>query len=120
MKLVRRALLGGAMALGLALGGTPANAVPTLGLGLLIDGSGSISTPEFTLQRDAYVAALNAIVPTDGSVAIVVIQFGDNLAQVEQPLLTIASAANLATVVGNIGAMVQILPLLVISAPWCR
>ena len=47
----------------------------TLALSLALDGSGSISSHDWTLQLEAYADAIKSVVPTDGSVAINVIQF---------------------------------------------
>lgn len=54
----------------------------TLELGLVIDGSGSISPAEFTLQKTGYVNALNAVLPIDGSVAVGVWQFSTGVSPV--------------------------------------
>ena len=40
-----------------------------IGLGLIIDGSGSISAANFAIQKSGYIAALNNVLPADGSVA---------------------------------------------------
>jgi hypothetical protein len=59
----------------LLMGATPALATPTIGLELLIDDSGSISPANFAAQRTAYVNNLTLLLPTDGSVAVGVIEF---------------------------------------------
>lgn len=57
------------------------HADPLVELGLAIDVSGSISTANFNLQKNAYINVLNnpSIVPRDGSVAIGVIAFDDTI-----------------------------------------
>lgn len=57
-----------------------AQALP-IGLGLGIDGSGSISAGDFTLQKQGYINALSSLLPTDGSVAVGVWQFSSNVQQ---------------------------------------
>src|SRR6185437_1491620 len=57
---------------------SPASAAPILGLSLLIDGSGSISSGDFALQRTGYINSLTALLPTDGSVALEVLQFSSS------------------------------------------
>lgn len=79
----KKIALAGATAVALAFGATSASAVPTTALWLAMDGSGSISTPDFTTQISGYVAALNnffAATPTAyGQVAIGGNIFGANL-----------------------------------------
>ena len=55
---------------GLLAGASGAARAVTIELMLAIDASGSISDSQFALQRDAYVDRLNALVPTDGTVAL--------------------------------------------------
>lgn len=98
-----RALL---VAVPLVVGFGSAKAVP-LGLALVIDGSGSISAGEFTLQKNGYVNALNALLPTDGSVAVGVWQFSTTVHQ-EFALSVINSAGDLAALTGAIAAMTQL------------
>jgi hypothetical protein len=62
-------------------------------LALVLDASGSINSTEWTLQTDAYRDAINAVVPTDGSVAISVIRFADT-ASVVRTMTTISSVAD--------------------------
>lgn len=75
-----------------------------LELALVIDGSGSISNADYDLQKNAYVAALNANIPTDGSVAVGVWQFGGNVQSVFT-MTTISSAANLTALTTAISNM---------------
>ena len=78
----------------------------TLELGLGIDGSGSISSSDFDLQKDAYVSVLNSLLPTDGSVAVEVILFSFGQTVV-YPLTIIDSAADKTALLTAIGGMVQ-------------
>ncbi len=57
---------------------TNAKALP-IALALGIDGSGSISSGDYELQRDAYVNTLTSLLPDDGSVAVGVWQFSSNV-----------------------------------------
>lgn len=75
-------------------------------LGLAIDGSGSISAANFALQRNGYAAALAAEVPTDGSVAIGVWQFGSAVSQVFATTI-ISSVADLNNLIAAINGMTQ-------------
>src|SRR6266568_4893292 len=72
-----RKVLTGAAIIGSLVMSTPSHAAPTLALGLGIDVSGSISAGDFILQRDAYATELNALLPTDGSIAVEVYSFDD-------------------------------------------
>lgn len=71
-------LLAGAV---MATAPTPARAEPVTELGLAIDVSGSIRNANFLLQKSAYINVLNnpSILPLDGSVAIGVIAFDDDI-----------------------------------------
>jgi hypothetical protein len=53
----------------------------TVALSLVMDVSGSISDANFELQQDGYIAAINSIVPTNSTVYLNVIQFGQNNVQ---------------------------------------
>jgi hypothetical protein len=90
--------------------GVPAGCTPfgsdTLELMLLVDGSGSISPADFTLQVTGYKNALTALLPTDGSVAVGVLQF-DNAIITEHPLTVIDSGAKKTALTDDIMAMVQ-------------
>lgn len=81
MSTLRRfALWFASAATGLLLTVGQAQALP-IGLGLGIDGSGSISAGDFSLQQQGYINALNSLLPTDGSVAVGVWQFSSNVQQ---------------------------------------
>src|SRR5690606_17748585 len=62
-------------------------------LALVLDASGSISSANWNLQRNAYANALGSILPTDGSVAVSVIRFAED-ATVVRDLTTISSTAD--------------------------
>lgn len=104
-KLVRTACLSAVAAIGLS--ATSANAA-TVELGLAIDGSGSISAANFALQKNAYIAALSDItlLPGDGSVAIGIVQFSNNV----QTVFTMAEItnANRAALIAALTGMTQI------------
>ena len=70
-----------------------ASAAP-IELALVLDASGSISSANWTLQTAAYANALATVLPTDGSVAVSVIRFGET-ASVVRGLTTIDSAGAL-------------------------
>lgn len=73
---------------------------------LVIDGSGSISASNFNLQMDGYENAINAVVPTDGSVAIAGVMFGQNVVTF-LPLTTI-TGANKATIAALFGSQARV------------
>lgn len=89
---------------------------------LLVDGTGSISDANFTLQKEGYAYAINdsSVVPQDGSVSICVIMFGywkpetatpakenDYPSKVEVNLTTITSKTVADSVSAQIMAMTQ-------------
>ena len=81
---------------------------PSTDLALVMDGSGSISSSDFNLQREGYALAIEdpGIVPTDGSVAVTVVQFADGFGSVDVPFTVIdseATAANVAAQIRSIG-----------------
>ena len=104
----KKIALAGATAAALAFGATSASAVPTTGLWLAMDGSGSISAPDFTVQITGYVAALNGFfagTPSAyGQVAIGGNIFGANL-NTFFAMDTIDNAADLAALTGAISAL---------------
>jgi hypothetical protein len=104
---LRTAVAAAAIAAAAAFGGAAAPANATTALAIVIDGSGSISAADFATQKTAYVNALNALLPLDGSNAIEVIQFASNV-QVEFPIQIINNAGDLAALTGAISAMTQI------------
>jgi hypothetical protein len=80
----------------------------TVELALLIDGSGSISSSNFLLQRNAYANVLNdaTILPQDGTIAIGVWQFGTTVQQVFA--MTEINAGNIGALIAAINGMTQL------------
>ena len=87
----------------LVLGAQIAKAAP-IGIFLSIDSSGSIGSTNFALQRDAYASVLNALIPTDGSVAIGVNEFSTNITSVFD--FAVIDGANKGTLISSIMGMV--------------
>ncbi|HHH35936.1 MAG TPA: DUF1194 domain-containing protein [Gammaproteobacteria bacterium] len=86
------------------------NAIPVkVALGLSIDGSRSIRTTDFDLQRQAYLNVLadSSVLPSNGSVVIYVNQFSGAAATVA-PARRISSEADRAALLSDISAMSQI------------
>lgn len=100
--MLRSALFSGVVALGLT-AAAPTYAIG-IELGLAIDGSGSISGSDFTLQKNAYISVLQdaSLVPRDGSIAIGVAQFSSS-AQLEfaTTVITDATIGSLVTALTN-------------------
>lgn len=92
LKSLKSRLAAVAIAVPLMCSAGAANAV-AIELALVLDASGSINATEWTLQTDAYRDAINAAVPTDGSVAISVIRFAET-ATVVRAMTTISSAGD--------------------------
>jgi hypothetical protein len=76
-----------------------------IGLSLLIDQSGSITPTNYALQKSGYINALSALLPTDGSVALEVKQFGSTVQSVFA--LQTITAATKVTLLANLNAMFQ-------------
>lgn len=74
----------------------------------IVDGSGSISSTDWALQRNGIVAALQdpLIVPRDGSVAVAVIQFASGT-RVEFPYRLIDSEADAQAAINEVQTMIQ-------------
>ena len=95
MPKMKKTLLGLIMAIGMGLPQAgQAMPVETI-LWLAIDESGSIGQTDFDAQMDGYVSALNAIIPTDGTVAIGAATFDSNINAPTFSLIQISSAADL-------------------------
>jgi hypothetical protein len=103
---MKKLLASVAIVLGIAGFTTQSEAAP-IGLGLVIDGSGSISAGNFATQKAGYIAALNNLLPTNGSIAVGVYQFASS-AQTEFAFQVINNAADLLNLTTAIGAMVQL------------
>ncbi|WP_341209852.1 DUF1194 domain-containing protein [uncultured Sphingomonas sp.] len=76
-------------------------------LGLAIDESGSISSANFTLQKQGYVAALSdaSLLPLDGSVAIGVVKFSSNVVNVFT--MQEITNANIGSLIAALNGMTQ-------------
>jgi hypothetical protein len=94
----RKLALAGVSAVAISFGAGGAFAAPTTGLYLAMDGSGSITNTDFTLQVNGYVAALNGFFGSNptayGQVAIGGGIFGGNFSEFF-PVTTINSATDL-------------------------
>ena len=105
LKTFGRMTAGAAMAVAIATA-VPANATPSTGLMLLIDDSGSISGTDFALQKTAYINSLTSLLPTDGSVALGVLEFDSTVHTIFS--LTTIDATEKANLIGALGSMTQI------------
>ncbi|MCW8906927.1 MAG: VWA domain-containing protein [Sedimenticola sp.] len=78
-------------------------------LGIVIDGSGSISGSNFTTQINAYTSVFsdNSIVKADGSVVVNVVQFS-NTAQLEQIAIRIEDETDRTTLIDAFNNMSQL------------
>ena len=76
---------------------------------IVIDGSGSISSTDFGVQRSAYATLFNnpSVLPADGSVVVNVVQFSFS-AQLEQTAIRINDETDRATLVAAVNAMSQL------------
>ena len=86
----------------------PASALAKTDLVFIVDGSGSISTADFTLQKDGITAALQnpLIVPRDNSIAISVVQFSTfsgGPSRVEVPYRLVTAQADIDAIVTERG-----------------
>jgi hypothetical protein len=98
------------LALPLLLASMGAHAVPIkTALGIVIDGSGSISSANFAIQLDAYAAVIGdaSIVMADGSVVLNIIQFAASRV-FEQTAIRLNSEADRTIVLNAINEMSQI------------
>jgi hypothetical protein len=82
-----------------------AEAIPNLELALAIDGSGSIGASDFALQKNAYASVLNnsSVLPQDGSVAIGVWLFSNNVTLVFPT--TVIDGTTIASLISAINGM---------------
>ncbi len=95
-----------AVAVAATLAASPARAIP-IELGLAIDGSGSISTSNFALQRNAYINVLQdvSVLPQDGSVAVGISQFS-SFSTLEFPT-TVITGATIGNLIAALTGMTQ-------------
>ena len=103
--MTRSKLLGAVFALPLMIAG--AGSAQANILALNIDGSTSISSANFNLQKQGYINALTSLLNTDGSNTVGVWQFASTVQQVFV-LTTINSAAAKTALLTAIGAMTQL------------
>jgi uncharacterized protein YegL len=83
------------------------SAVDKVDLFFLVDGSGSISSSDFELQKEGLAEAIKDSTAQDGRVSVCVIQFSD-YARLEVPLTTITSQSVADSISANIMTMRQI------------
>ena len=78
----------------MSFGTKSAHAAATVQICFALDGSGSISGPDFTLQKDGVASATETVLPHDGSVEITVLQFSSaaKLPTVSATTVTVANA----------------------------
>jgi Protein of unknown function (DUF1194)/VPDSG-CTERM motif/PEP-CTERM motif len=93
------------IALMLIIGVTLSASAVNVELALCIDGSNSILPADFTLQKQGYVTALTALLPTDGSVAIGVWQFSTLVQQ--EFAMTVIDSVTKPLLLNAINGMVQ-------------
>ena len=103
IKALRKFALGAIASTALVWGGV-ANALPTQ-LGIAIDGSGSVSSADFAIQKNGLSAAFAAL-PVDSSVEITLVQFASG-AQIEAGPVVIDSLATRDALVASTNAIVQ-------------
>lgn len=101
----RSKLLGALIALPMMVAG--ASGAQANIIGLVIDGSGSISATNFDLQKDGYVSALTALLSTGGTNSIGVWQFSTGVSPVFA-VTKIDSAAAKASLIAAISGMTQL------------
>lgn len=102
LKLMKGLLTAGALAVAAFIGQANAGVI---GLALVVDGSGSISGSNWTLQMQGYKNAINAAIPTDSTVAISGTQFSST-ASVFQSMTTV-TGANKATIANTFSSQGQ-------------
>jgi len=103
--MTRAKLLGALFALPMMIAGATGAQANVIALN--IDGSGSISSANFDLQKQGYITALNNLLLTDGTNAIAVYQFSTNVQQVFA-LTVINSVATKNALIAAINGMTQI------------
>lgn len=72
-------------------------------LGVAVDASGSIGSSNFNTVRTGIANAINAIVPTNGSVELTLVRFASYVSTIIGP--TVITAANKASIVSTISSM---------------
>ncbi|WP_259782928.1 DUF1194 domain-containing protein [Aestuariispira ectoiniformans] len=102
LKLMKGLLTAGALAVAAFIGQANAGVI---GLALVVDGSGSINSSEWSLQMQGYKNAINAAIPTDSSIAISGTQFATS-ASVFQTMTTV-NGGNKGTIANTFGSQGQ-------------
>ena len=79
-------------------------------LALAVNGSGSISSADFSLQKEGIKAAFRdpLIFPRDGSIGVTLVQYANGVTQVHIPYTVINNEADIARLVAQVDAIVQI------------
>lgn len=96
MKTMKHVMRSAVVAGAFALAPLSANAVP-IELALVVDASGSINNSEWNLQMKGYSNALTTVLPTNSSVAISVIRFGQS-ASIVRAMTTIANGTDVTNI----------------------
>lgn len=74
---------------------------------LILDGSGSVGSPNWDIIVEGVASAIETSLPHDGSVELTVIQFGDDIiAAVVEVSPTVVTDANYQTIANNVRAIV--------------
>ncbi len=87
----------------LAVSSMTSHAAVTTQLGFLVDASGSITAPNFTIMRNGYASAFAAL-PTDGTVEVTVMSFANGTVMVVSP--TVVTVASLPGIIASVNGMV--------------
>lgn len=90
---MKKWLLGTALAVPFALGTVMPASAAVIQLALAVDASLSIDDPEWALQMQGYANAINAALPTDGTVAVSVVRFAST-ASVVRSMTEITNASD--------------------------
>lgn len=96
VSLFKTTIAAGVLAIGGFIGQASAGVI---GLALIVDGSGSISAGNWTLQMQGYHDAIEAVIPSDSSVAISGIQFGTGASTFQS--MTVVNGGNKAAIADN-------------------
>ncbi len=88
--------------------GPPAQA--SLDIAFVMDGSGSIDSTDFALQKNGLRAAIlnQDLVPRDGTIAITLVQYAGSSTNVEVPFTVINSTSDATSVANQISAISQL------------
>lgn len=77
---------------------------------LVIDGSSSIDEVDFTTQKEGIISVLSdpVLVPRNGSIAVMVVQYAETMTRLDVPYRLLASDIEANQVITQVGAIVQI------------